>query len=774
MSAVRGISWYRRVGLEASVICVCILAIACLAGLFAVSAYSGREAALAAAHETAASLTRTAQIGTSRSIAAVDGMVQGVARLLQPTVLRGALDDAAVDTIVSAFNPGILGVRSVFVVDGGGHRIGGAAPDGDAAAPFADREFFRTYQRDPSPALFISHPEYSGPVAGSPAGSIDSWSILIGRPFVAGALHGFIVADMPIAAFARLLSSFNSSPAAELALVGSDGVLFASDPVDARLIGQRVAEPMENPGIEAASPDRTDQLRPTQHIGDGLSLTDNSAGIVGLRSVPGHRLVIRASIERDTALRDWRGEWRSDIETFVVSALAIGLFAVCLIVLIRRERRSRLILANAVASISDGFVLFDRHDRLVFCNQKYREMHPRSSRHFRPGITFEQIVRLGFVTGDSEMIGDNVEAEVTRTMESHRRYPVGVEQAMGDDRWLLSSDRLTADGGSVGIRTDITQMKRQEAVLRANQEALNRAILESESARSQLQAQADHLAALAADLAVARDKAEVANLAKSRFLANMSHELRTPLNAIIGFAELLRLEIFGSVNDKQREYVGDIHYSGSLLLEIISGVLDLSKIEAGREELKEEEIDLVAVIRSQLTVMVPRAAEASISIDAAFADGLPTIRADGLKLRQMVLNLLSNAVKFTPAGGRVTIKAAIEGPDSQGPHSPGPGWIGIAVADTGIGIDEADLNLVLEPFRQVEGQMARKYGGTGLGLAITNAQVKLHGGRLDLKSAVGEGTVATLFLPPWRNLGRQPSAAGTDQPELDDLLQRVG
>jgi signal transduction histidine kinase len=187
-------------------------------------------------------------------------------------------------------------------------------------------------------------------------------------------------------------------------------------------------------------------------------------------------------------------------------------------------------------------------------------------------------------------------------------------------------------------------------------------------------------------------------------------------------------------------------------------VLDLSKIEAGHAELREETVDLVELIDSQVSVMAPRAAQGLLTLRKDYQPGLPYCWLDMLKARQMVLNLLSNAVKFTPEGGSVTVGARIE------PAGERSGWLRIDVSDTGIGIDADDLALVREPFRQVENHLSRKYQGSGLGLAITDAQMRLHDGYLDLASTIAQGTTVTLWFPPGRVLtemtGRRDVSAG--------------
>ena len=253
----------------------------------------------------------------------------------------------------------------------------------------------------------------------------------------------------------------------------------------------------------------------------------------------------------------------------------------------------------------------------------------------------------------------------------------------------------------------------------------------------------DELGALATNLNRMNDEVgrltrqlATANRHKSEFLANMSHELRTPLNAVIGFSEVLQERIFGDLNDKQAEYMQDIHESGRHLLDLINDILDLSKIEAGRMELETSTFDLSDSLRSALTLVRERASRHGIELSLDVADGVGGIVADERKVRQVVLNLLSNAVKFTPDGGRVTLSARRA-----------DGVFEVAVSDTGIGIAPGDQAAVFEEFRQVGTDAARKHEGTGLGLALAKRFVELHGGTMRVVSSPGAGATFSFTLP---------------------------
>ncbi len=248
---------------------------------------------------------------------------------------------------------------------------------------------------------------------------------------------------------------------------------------------------------------------------------------------------------------------------------------------------------------------------------------------------------------------------------------------------------------------------------------------------------------------IAAEEADSANRAKSEFLANMSHELRTPLNGILGFSEALAGGYFGALTPRQGEYVRDIHASGEHLLRLINDVLDMAKLDAGRTTLSEEVVDLARVIDDSVRLIRHRAQEAEIKLTVEKPPPGMRLRADELRLKQILLNLATNAVKFTPAQGRVTIRAGCR--RDGAPY--------IEVADTGIGMRQDDIPLALTPFAQVENFMTRKHEGTGLGLPIVNALVELHGGRLLISSTPGTGTAVTAVFPRERVVQQQDSRA---------------
>ncbi len=269
----------------------------------------------------------------------------------------------------------------------------------------------------------------------------------------------------------------------------------------------------------------------------------------------------------------------------------------------------------------------------------------------------------------------------------------------------------------------------------------------------------------------ARRRAEEANLAKSRFLATMSHELRTPLNAILGFSEVMKAEILGSHSvPTYREYAEDIHQSGQHLLNLINEILDLSRIEAGRYELNEESVKLSFVVEDCHHLLKLRAKKRGITIRESSEPGLPPVWADERAMRQVVLNLLSNAIKFTPQGGEIRLKLGWTASGGQY----------VSVADTGPGIPEEEIPMVLASFGQ--GTLAIKTAeqGAGLGLPIVKGLIDLHGGSFSLKSKLREGTEVIVTLPASRVMAtlapeREPGAPARDRAEAPaGALRRTG
>ncbi len=350
----------------------------------------------------------------------------------------------------------------------------------------------------------------------------------------------------------------------------------------------------------------------------------------------------------------------------------------------------------AIEAIPDGFVLFDREDKLLICNQRYRELYPESAEAVVPGATFESILKYGLGQGQFTDAAGREAEWLSERMQQHRDAVTMLEQPVAGGRWLRVLEQPTPDGGRVGLHVDITGLKQQQA-----------------------------------DLEAARQQAEAANRAKSAFLANMSHEIRTPMNGVVGMAELL---CDTALSEEQRLFAETIKSSGEALLVIINDILDYSKIEAERLTLHPEPFDLERMIHEVTMLLQPRARAKGIDLLIDYDMFLPTrFIGDPGRVRQVLTNLLGNAVKFTEAGH---VLVRVVGLDDEG----GRQQLHVTVEDTGIGILPEYLDHVFGEFNQVESEQNRKFEGTGLGLAITRRLIERMQGSVWVDSELGKGS----------------------------------
>src|SRR4030081_845614 len=394
--------------------------------------------------------------------------------------------------------------------------------------------------------------------------------------------------------------------------------------------------------------------------------------------------------------------------------------------LVERTVEADLRLRDAIETIPEAFVVWDAQNRLVLCNSNFQELHNLPDAAIQAGASYESVVAAGRKPVVRSKVTSEGQIPGARTFEAQ----------LDDGRWLHISERRTKDGGYVSVGTDITNIKLHEETLMESEKRLMATVADLRHSQQKLERQAEEVADLAEKYAEEKTRAEEANQAKSKFLANMSHELRTPLNAIIGFSEIMAAGMFGPLGtDKYREYCSDIHQSGQYLLDVINDVLDMSKIEAGRIRLEQEEIALEAFLNDAMRVVSARAEDKKLDLVADITHGV-RMRADHRLLKQIVLNLLSNSVKFTPEGGRVVIRGRAT--DTT---------VMIAIADSGIGIPGDALAKLGRPLEQVESQLTKSHQGSGLGLAIAKSLTELHGGTMRIRSQLGRGTIVLLCLP---------------------------
>lgn len=350
--------------------------------------------------------------------------------------------------------------------------------------------------------------------------------------------------------------------------------------------------------------------------------------------------------------------------------------------------------------------------------ERYREAHPGQLEAFEAS---EESARFA-----------SERAEIHGLREDGTEFPAEAS---------ISAFQLGGERYFAVVLRDVTGRHETEETLRRNEENLQAHLVELQGTRDQFEAQGIELVGLCEDLAKARDVAVLANHAKSQFLAHMSHEIRTPLNAILGFSEIVGDELLGPVTPpKYREYAQDIHTSGRHLLELINDILDLAKIEAGKLEVHDGDVDVAHAVESSLRFVKERAANTGIALKTEIAADLPVLRADERMAKQMLINLLTNAVKFTRKGGEVAVLAALDG----------RGALRLSVRDTGVGIAAEDIPKIMESFGQADNTRAGVTEGTGLGLPLVKAMIEMHGGTLELDSEVDVGTTVTIRFPPER------------------------
>ncbi len=392
---------------------------------------------------------------------------------------------------------------------------------------------------------------------------------------------------------------------------------------------------------------------------------------------------------------------------------------VCLAVDITEQMR----IWAAIEAIPDGFVIFNREERLVTCNQRYRDIYPASAAAMTPGATFEEILRYGLANNQHADVAGREEEWLAERLAEFRNPETQIgEQHLADGRWIRVQDTATPDGGRVGLRIDVTGLREQTAALVA-----------------------------------ARAEAEAANRAKSAFLANMSHEIRTPMNGVVGMAELL---CDSTLTDEQRLFADTIRSSGEALLVIINDILDYSKIEAERLTLYPEPFDLERTIHEVVMLLQPRAREKGIDLLIDFDMFLPTrFVGDPGRLRQVLTNLIGNAVKFTATGHVLIRVVGLETDD-------GVQQLHVTVEDTGIGIAPENLEHVFGEFNQVESESNRKFEGTGLGLAITRSLIERMQGEVWVDSELGKGSCFGFRLT-------LPVAEEATAPRLPITLRRI-
>jgi|GEM_PF-787114 len=402
------------------------------------------------------------------------------------------------------------------------------------------------------------------------------------------------------------------------------------------------------------------------------------------------------------------------------------------------NQRANEVLNDAIESIGEGFVLYDAHDRLVMCNARYKAFFSKVADRIEPGLFFDDFLHAAFATGHITpclAIEEEVSARKYR-----RRSGVSASfiEALEDGRWLQVSNRLTRSGGVVTVFNDITELKNREFALI--------------DARNDIEKQAQRMKSL-------MEIADAANRAKSDFLAMISHEIRTPMNAVLGLSSLLAGT---ALTPEQARFVEGIEDSGTHLLSLINNILDFSRLEADKVDVRKSATDLRALVEGAARMMSVLAEKKGLKLHAAIADSVPGhLLLDGPHLNQVLINLLGNAVKFTKAG-EVSLEVSVVAAPSGGEE------LRFLVSDTGIGIPPGMRKSIFQPFERGRSGDRDQIAGTGLGLAITARFVHMMGGSIRLLETAGPGTTFEVVLPAER--APQPDLS-TAQP-AEKLLQR--
>ncbi len=648
-----------------------------------------REAQEAAAREAVERVANGVEASINRSFVQVDAMLASLPSVLEPFGRNGMLDVPTVNLLLQAMNNQSFTYRDVLLVRPDGTPIAAAMPlSRRRPLPQALRGDLAEVSRRPGTVSF------AGPLKNSTTGE---WSLYFVRSLNVPGLGSILgVAEVPLPLVQTLLAFGGDRAGMRVTLETTTGKLMASLPPDEARIGRELPQDARAWG----GAERSIAVLPSRFDGRDV--------FAAVRPTLYPALLVSTTFYVDAAMADWsRDQRRAWLVSAAFATLLIAIATALFIIQRTRERaegeraRARRTLDNALGSMSDGFVMFDAQDRLIACNSRYKDFYRVSAPLIVPGASFEDILRGGAQLGQYPQAGPDIEAFVRNVRKFHRGDMAPMERLLPDGRWMLVTERRTPDGGTVGIRTEITALK-----------------------------------AAMAELAAARDAAAAAGAARMAFLARMSHELRTPLNGILGFAQLLQDD--PRLAADQREQLRIINSAGGHLLSLVNSLLDLSKIEAGRMELALRPVRLRHLLEGCVALLNPEAARKTIALRMEFDASLPaSVMVDPTRLRQMMLNLMSNAVKFTPVGGAVTL-AVRPLPDGE---------VRLEVRDTGPGIAPEQRRNLFQDFVQLGDPEAVEVEGTGLGLAITARLADMMGGCIGHDPAPGGGSVFWIEIP---------------------------
>jgi len=667
-----------------------------------------RATAEANAVETVERIVRIAESALNRQFLSVDGALAGLQPILG-IMLRDGMPDTPLEPMVASqmlreLNYQNLNFRDLTLLQPDGQRWASALTAARRRQPPIEPAALAEAQRSGSVVV-------SGPVRNALTGE---WALFFLRGVRLDGVGAFIAAaEVPVALVTTLLRPILERPGLRIAVETTSGRLLASLPHDEGWIGQ-------------SQPPRAPHLKPDGQAVEIPGRDPRTTVFAAMRPTLYRDISVLAGYDAEAALATWYQDRRRLLLGAAATALLITALALALDAALRQRERSeteraaaRRLLESAIETMPDGFVMWDADDRLVVCNQRYRDLYPITAPSIRPGARFADIIRYGAHLGQYPEVGADIEAFVDELVQWHRGDKPSVERLLADGRWVLATERRIPQGGTVGIRTDITALKRANA-----------------------------------DLSAARDAAAATTLAKTRFLARMSHELRTPLNGVLGLAQVLARD--PALSGEQRDRARTLEKAGRHAVAVANDVLDLAKLESGRFALRDEATALPALLQDCVALVSSAAADKAIALRLSVDRAVPArVAIDQTRLRQLLLNLLSNALKFTPTGGRVDLAAEPRGsvlPD---------GWVVVRleVRDTGPGVPAAMRQAIFGDFVQLD---RGQDGGSGLGLAIATGIVEQMGGRIGcLDHAAPEGRGGAVF---WVEMPMRPLAEAAEEP----------
>lgn len=630
-----------------------------------------------------------AEAALNRTLIGVDSLLADLPTLIQPAIGDDSrIDGPRAQRKISAVIGQNLLLREVVLVDAQGRVMVGGSPSVAAAGLRLPEGYLQEVLEARPAALRISVPTLDF--------ATSERLVYLGRRVSMKDRPDVVaLAAIPLPLLATVLSPGGEVPGLVITLERRDGLLFASVPaIDAR-IGSTLEMPLDDAAYRGV-------------VADGRARLDGVPAVVAARVLthPDLRVVVAAPLS--VALADWRG-----LRTLaaVVSACFAMLLVASAAVLQRQVSRladarietvhAKGTLERALDSMGDGFVLWDRDERLVAWNERYLELFPWLRGVVRVGVSFEEVIGIAalHIVGDHRSVEERDAWRATRLAE-HRSGAGMYDRELHNGIVVHVVKRRTPDGGVVVIVRDVTRAERE--------------------------------------LAQAKARAEAANEAKSRFLATMSHEMRTPLSGVLGINALLSAT---PLDDQQKSYVGTIDNCSHALLALIDDVLDLSRIEAGRLEFVAAPFDPVRLCEEAVESLRARAVEKSIRLVFEAQREVPrSLVGDANRLRQVLFNLIGNALKFTERG---TVDLSL----STHPMDDGRVELAVKVRDTGIGISDEVLPRLFERFTQADQTTARRFGGTGLGLAISREILHAMGGGIEVDSQLGVGSEFRVRVP---------------------------